>query len=445
MFVDEARIFIEGGRGGDGCTSFLREKYRPKGGPDGGSGGKGGDVVIEATNSVRTLSEFARQRHFRAGPGRRGGSRDKKGGRGSDTVVIVPPGTVVRDADGRVVADLLEAGQKFIAACGGRGGRGNASLVSEAGPLPRFAEKGEPGAAGEVAMELKLVADVAIVGFPNAGKSTLISRISRARPKIADYPFTTLEPNLGVVVGEDSDFVVTDVPGLVEGAHQGRGMGIAFLRHIERASVILYLIDMSPATGRRPVDDLAVLEAELAGYKEALVRRRKLAAANKMDVNPDEAEVDALRLECGARGLELFEISAVTGQGIEALVHAMAAEVERAGEIGLMTGEQVVFDQVSEEDAMCVTRQEGRFIVTGKRPERLVRMTDWSNDEARTYLAAKLKDAGVEDMLADAGAGAGDEVEIAGMSFEYVPDSAGLSGSVGRHPRTGEEPRPGDG
>jgi GTP-binding protein len=358
---------------------------------------------------------------------------------------MVPPGTVVRDADGRVVADLLEAGQKFVAASGGRGGRGNASLVSEVGPLPRFAEKGEPGAVGEVALELKLVADVAIVGFPNAGKSTLISRISRARPKIADYPFTTLEPNLGVVVGEDSDFVVTDVPGLVEGAHEGRGMGIAFLRHIERASVILYLIDMSPGSGRRPVEDLEVLEAELAGYKEALATRRKLAAANKMDVNPDSAELEALRAECAARGLDLYPISAVNGNGVDAVVVAMAEEVERAGEAGLMTGEEIVFDQVAEEDAMSVAREDERFLVTGKRLERLVGMTDWSNDEARAYLARKLKDAGVEDMLAGAGAGVGDEVEIAGRTFEYVPDSAGLSSGAERRPRAGEEPGTGDG
>lgn len=239
--------------------------------------------------------------------------------------------------------------------------------------------------------------------------------------------------------------MVTDAPGLVEGAHEGRGMGIAFLRHIERASVILYLIDMSPASGRRPVEDLEVLEAELAGYKEALASRRKLAAANKMDLNPDAEALEALREECAGRGLELYEISAVTGKGVDTLVRAMAEQVERAREAGLMTGERVVFEQVAEDGAMSVVCEGGRFTVTGARIERLVRMTDWSNDDARTHLAHKLKDAGVDDMLAGAGAGAGDDVEIAGRTFEYAPDSAGVAGSGDRPARAGEGSGPGDG
>jgi GTPase len=430
MFIDEARIYIEGGRGGDGCVSFLREKYRPRGGPDGASGGKGGDVVVEATNSVSTLSEFARRRHFKAHPGSRGGSRDKKGARGRDVIVLVPTGTVVRDEDGRALADLVEAGQRFVAAPGGRGGRGNSSLVGEVGPLPRFAEKGEPGRQMQVALELKLVADVAIVGFPNAGKSSLISRISAARPRIADYPFTTVEPNLGVVVLDDDDLVVTDVPGLVEGAHQGKGMGIAFLRHIERASVILFLVDMSPMSGRRPVEDLLVLRGELEGYKEALATRRMLVAANKMDLNPEEDVLAELRAQCRAEGLELFEISAVTGRGVKELVRALAEQVALAREEGTSTGEQVVYEPPADEDAMSVCVEDGRFIVTSGRLERLVSMTDWSNDAAVSHLALKLKDAGVEDAAAAAGAAAGDEIEIAGRTFEYIPDSFGLKGEA---------------
>ena len=427
MFVDEASIFVEGGRGGDGCVSFLREKYRPRGGPDGAGGGKGGDVVLEATNSVSTLSAFARRRHFRAHAGARGGSRDKRGARGRDVVVMVPPGTVVRDEGGRVIADLLEAGQVFAAARGGRAGRGNAGLVNEVGPLPRFAEKGEPGEARQISLELKLVADVAIVGFPNAGKSSLIARISAARPKIADYPFTTIEPNLGVVVGEDSDIVVTDVPGLVEGAHQGKGMGIAFLRHIERASVVLYLADMSPMSGRRPADDLVTLQRELEGYKDTLAARRSLVAANKMDLNPAADELQELRAQCEKRGLELFEISAVTGSGVKQLLHALANQVEQAREEGVSTGEQVVYEPLAEEDAMGVVAQEGLFIVTSGRLERMVNMTDWSNDDAVSHLAMKLREAGVEDAAAAAGAQAGDEIEIAGRTFEYIPDSLGLA------------------
>jgi len=422
MFIDEARIFVEGGRGGDGCASFLREKYRPNGGPDGGNGGAGGAVVLEATNSVRTLSEVSRKRSYRAGHGARGGSKNKRGARGRDLVILVPPGTVARDEDGRALADLVEPGQEFVAACGGRGGRGNAGLVQEAGPLPRFAEKGEPGEGRLIKLDLKLIADVAIVGFPNAGKSSLISRISAARPKVADYPFTTLEPNLGVVVGLDSDFVVTDVPGLVEGAHEGKGMGTAFLRHIERAAVILYLVDMSPDSGRQPVDDLVVLEGELGSFNEALLARQRLVAANKMDLSPPAPEVESLAEECGRRGLELFEISVVTGQGIKRLLGRMTEMVDRAREEGVLTGERVTYEPAIEDETMTVTSEDGRFMVIGARIERLVRMTDWNNDEARAFLARKLRAVGVEDALARAGATAGDDVEIAGRTFEYLPE-----------------------
>lgn len=422
MFVDEARIFVEGGRGGDGCASFLREKYRPHGGPDGGSGGRGGDVVIEVTGGMRTLGEFARRKHFRAGAGARGGSKDRRGARGKDLVVTVPPGTVVRDEDGKVVADMVSAGQRFVAADGGRGGRGNASLVVEAGPVPRFAEKGEPGRSGTLSLELKLVADVAIVGFPNAGKSSLISRISRAKPKVADYPFTTLEPHLGVVVRDDVDVVVADVPGLVEGAHEGRGMGTSFLRHIERSSVILFLVDMSPASGRRPVDDLVVLSGELAGFKPELSSRKALVAANKMDLNPPREAVEELGAECSLRGLELFEISAVTGIGLEGLTGAMAQAVREAREAGSRTGEHVSFDRIFAEERMVVSEKDGAFVVTGRNVERLVMMTDWENEDARSHLAAKLKDAGVEEALTRAGATTGRQIEIAGREFEFVPE-----------------------
>lgn len=439
MFVDEARIFLEGGRGGDGCASFLREKYRPNGGPDGGSGGAGGGVVLEATNSVRTLTDVSRRRAYRAGHGSRGGSKNKKGARGQDFVILVPPGTVARDEEGRVIADLVETGQKFVAAKGGRGGRGNAGLVQDAGPLPRFAEKGEPGEARLIKLDLKLIADVAIVGFPNAGKSSLISRISAARPKIADYPFTTLEPNLGVVVGHDSDFVVTDVPGLVEGAHTGRGMGIAFLRHIERAAVILYLADVSPDSGRRPVDDLVVLEGELGSYNPALLERYRLVAANKMDLGPPAAELEALAEECERRGLELFEISVATGQGIDRLLGRMKELVDRAREEGVVTGEPVTYEPSAEDETMSVTQEDGRFVVGGARLERLVRMTDWNNNDARAHLARKLRAIGVEDALAREGARAGDEVEIAGWTFEYLPEGQALgTGVAGATP--GEAP-----
>ncbi|MBU1670154.1 MAG: GTPase ObgE [Actinobacteria bacterium] len=421
MFIDEAHIYVEGGRGGDGCVSSRHEPHRPKGGPDGGDGGAGGDVVLEVTPGRSTLAEYHRRRHFKASSGRRGGGNNRKGARGADLVIPVPEGTVVSDGEGRTLCDLLAGGQRFVAAAGGRGGRGNASLVREAGPMPRFAEKGEPGKARDLDLELRLVADVAVVGFPNAGKSSLISRISRARPRIADYPFTTTEPNLGVVVGEDSDFVVTDVPGLVPGAHLGRGMGIAFLRHIERASTLVFLVDMSPMSGRRPVDDLVGLEEELGAYNPALLERARLVAANKMDLSPPPEEMEALAEACGQRGLELYPVSVVTGEGMPALLGAMWRMVESARRLGATPAVPVEFVE-AEPEIMSVAREGERFVVTGPAPERAVQMTDWENDDARTYLAGRLRRMGVEDALARAGAVEGDEVEIAGRVFEYVPE-----------------------
>ena len=427
MFIDEADIYIEGGSGGDGCVSFLREKYRPHGGPDGGSGGAGGDVVIEASGSRGTLSEFRRRRQFRAGAGARGGSRDRKGRAGEDMVIHVPCGTVV-SVSGRAVADLVEPGQKFTAARGGRGGRGNASLAREAGPLPRFAELGEPGESLDVHMELKLVADVAIVGLPNAGKSTLISRISMARPRIADYPFTTVEPNLGVVRGEERDFVVTDVPGLIEGAHRGKGMGIGFLRHIERASIILYLVDMLPVVDREPREDLVTLEHELGRFSEKLLERRRLVVANKMDLSPEVDSMESVRAECRSRGLALFEISAVTGAGVQPLLRTLEALVSEidTGE-PVVSGPHVTYTAAADDGVISVHRVGERFVVEGRGVERIVLMTDMKSEEARFHMASRLRRAGVEGLLEREGARAGDEVEIAGTVFEYVPE-AGTGG-----------------
>lgn len=427
MFIDEADIYAEGGRGGDGSASFRREKYRPHGGPDGGSGGAGGAVVIEASGSRGTLSEFHRKRHFRAAPGRRGGPQDRAGRAGEDLVIHVPCGTVV-SREGMVVADLVEPGQRVTAARGGRGGRGNAALVSEAGPLPRFAELGEPGESPDLHLELKLVADVALVGLPNAGKSTLISRISMARPRIADYPFTTTEPNLGVVQGEEIDFVVTDVPGLIEGAHLGKGMGIDFLRHIERASIIVYLVDMSPDTGREPYLQLVTLESELGLFSAELLERTRVVAANKMDLAPAEEALEALRAECMERGLDLFEVSAVTGAGVAPLLHSLESRVRAEPAAPRVQGPPVTYTAPPEDGAISARREGGRFVVEGRGVERIVLMIDLNSEEARSYLAARLRRAGVEKLLEREGAEAGDEVEIAGKVFEYVPEAGTAAG-----------------
>lgn len=433
MFIDEARIYVEGGRGGDGCVSFRRERYRPKGGPDGGDGGAGGDVVLEVSRGISTLAEYHRRRHFRARCGGRGGSNDRRGARADDLVIPVPEGTVVNDEGGRALCDLLVTGQRFVAAAGGRGGRGNAGLVREAGPIPRFAEKGEPGQERRLNLELKLVADAALVGFPNAGKSSLISRISRARPRIADYPFTTTVPNLGVVRGMEFDFVVTDVPGLVPGASQGKGMGIAFLRHIERASTLVFIVDMSPMSGRRPVDDLAGLEEELGAYSPALLERARLVAANKMDLAPAPEELEALREACGERGLELYPVSVVTGEGMAALLGAMWRMVEAARESGTVAATPVEYVRTDDGEVMSVTRDPERFLLRSTAAERAVLMTDWENEDARAHLAARLRRMGVEDTLARAGAKEGDEVEIAGRVFDYLPEPVAAGGQSAQH------------
>ena len=422
MFIDEAEIYVEGGRGGDGCASFRREKYRPRGGPDGGDGAAGGNVMLVASQNRSTLVELQKVRHYRANNGKRGGPKNKTGATGADLEITVPLGTLVKDETGRPLADLVVSGQEFIGASGGAGGRGNASLVREAGAVPHFAEKGEPGQSRTLCLELKLVADVAIVGFPNAGKSTLIGRISRARPKVAEYPFTTIEPQLGVVQGDEIDFVVTEVPGLVPGAHQGKGMGTGFLRHIARAAAILYLVDLDPYTGREPFLDLVTLEGELRLFNKGLAGRTRMVAANKIDLNPPDDAVEMLREECGKSGLDLVMISAATGEGTGLLLKVLETTVMRVREEVPLAGATITYTPVPVEDKMEVVRHRDRFVVKGNRVERMVLMTDWNNDEARAHLASMLRSAGVEKMLKQAGAMEGDEVEIGGRIFEYLPD-----------------------
>ena len=326
VFIDQAKIYVAGGAGGNGCLSFRREKFVPRGGPDGGDGGDGGSVWLETDASTNTLLSFRYQQHFVAERGRHGEGSDRHGRNGADLVVKVPLGTAILDEDRVVqIADLTTLGQKFLAAKGGRGGRGNARFATSTNRAPRRHDPGQPGEERWLRLELKLLADVAIIGFPNAGKSTLISRVSAARPKIADYPFTTLVPNLGVVNAGFRSFVIADIPGLIEGAHLGHGLGIQFLRHIERTRLLLHLVDMSPDTGRDPVRDLEVINAELAAYKQALAGRPQIVVANKMDVAQEPARVRGLEDHCLRRGLQLVKISAATGSGLPELVRETAA------------------------------------------------------------------------------------------------------------------------
>jgi GTP-binding protein len=329
LFLDQARILVKAGDGGNGCMAFRREKYVPRGGPSGGDGGRGGDVFLVSTVHQNTLLQFSFNPEHRAQRGRHGEGSNCTGAAGESIDVLVPVGTVVyADDSGARLFDFTEPGQRYLVARGGRGGRGNAGRATPTHQAPTEHEPGRPGEEKRLRLELKLLADVGLVGFPNAGKSTLISRISAARPKIADYAFTTIEPNLGVVQLEDCrSFVVADLPGLIEGAHSGAGLGIQFLRHIERTRLLAHLVDLSESTGREPEEDFEIIMRELASFSEELAKKPMIVVAAKMDAAQDPERVARLRSLAEARGLPLFEISSVTGQGIEALKHAMAERV----------------------------------------------------------------------------------------------------------------------
>ena len=322
MFVDELSIWVKAGDGGNGCLSFHREKFVAKGGPDGGNGGRGGHVMLQVDPQLSTLIDLRYRSKYRAERGDHGQGSNKQGKHGEDLIIRVPPGTIIKDeSSGEVVADLSETGQSFIAAAGGKGGRGNAFFKSPTNQTPRYVEKGKPGEERSLHLELKLLADVGIIGFPNVGKSTLISRISAARPKIADYPFTTLTPNLGVVrIAMDRSFVVVDIPGLIEGASDGVGLGFQFLRHIERTRMFVHLVDLSPDTMRDPVEDYLKIRAELEHYDPTLCQRPEIVAANKIDVLHEQAPFEKLLMFCKQEGIDCFPISAVTGEGVKAVV-----------------------------------------------------------------------------------------------------------------------------
>lgn len=329
MFIDEVRIYVKAGDGGNGCLAFRREKYVPRGGPSGGDGGRGGDVVFVASPHHNTLLHFRFNPEHKADRGRHGEGSNRTGRDGHSIEVPVPVGTLVYDADsGELIHDFTRSGEKFIVAKGGRGGRGNQHFATPTHQAPTEHEPGKPGEERNLRLELKLLADVGLVGFPNAGKSTLISRVSAARPKIADYPFTTLEPNLGVVEFDGRTFVVADIPGLIEGAHEGHGLGIQFLRHVERTRLLVHLVDVSEFSGRDPVEDFEIIMRELASFSEEMISKPMIVVATKMDVAQDPDRVERLEAKAAEAGFELFKISAVTGEGIELLKARMAAVTE---------------------------------------------------------------------------------------------------------------------
>jgi GTPase len=442
-FVDRVVLHVSAGDGGHGCTSVHREKFKPLGGPDGGNGGRGGDVTLVVDPNVTTLLDFHHAPHRHATNGKPGQGSNRSGADGGDLTLRVPNGTVVSTSDGEALADLVGAGTTYVIAAGGRGGLGNAALASARRKAPGFALLGEPGVALDVVLELKTVADVALVGFPSAGKSSLVAAISAARPKIADYPFTTLAPNLGVVEAGEVRYTVADVPGLIPGASQGKGLGLEFLRHVERCSAIVHVIDAATIDpGRDPVTDLDVIEAELSAYG-GLDGRPRLVALNKIDV-PDAEEIAAMvTADLQARGLMVFPISAVTHRGLRELSFAMAAVVTEARQAApAPEATRIVLRPKAVDDAGFAIRREEtpdgpRFIVRGGKPTRWVRQTDFANDEAVGYLADRLARLGVEEELVKAGAVAGDEVVIGegpqGVIFDWEPTlSAGAELLHGR-------------
>lgn len=321
MFIDRAKIYVRGGKGGNGCVSFRREKYVPKGGPDGGNGGSGGAVILEASDSLSTLNAFRFKQHFKAERGRHGQGKQKNGKNGSDLIVKVPCGTQIYDEEKiSLLADLKESGERFVAAKGGAGGRGNASFTTSTRQAPKFSEPGQEGEDFFLILELKLIADVGLIGFPNTGKSTLISKISSARPKIADYPFTTLTPHLGVVsIGDYDSFTIADIPGLIEGAHEGHGLGLQFLRHVERTRLILHLVEIAESSGRDPLKDIKVINRELRKYSPALSRKPQIIVATKIDILQHRERLDRLNKHCEKTGLDLVSISSITGKGLKTL------------------------------------------------------------------------------------------------------------------------------
>ncbi len=449
MFVDKVHIYVKGGDGGAGCMSFRREAHVPKGGPDGGDGGHGGDVVLVADSSLSSLIDYRFKHHFKAQRGTHGKGSKMHGARGEDLILRVPVGTIVREYSeddkvaGELIADLAHDGERVIVAEGGIGGRGNTHFVTSTRRAPAFAELGEPADDKWIELEMKLVADAALVGMPSAGKSSLISKMSAAKPKIADYPFTTLVPNLGVATSGDLSFVVADVPGLIEGAHEGKGLGHEFLRHIERTALIVHVVDLTGDYEQRdPLEDYEIINRELALYASELAQRPRIVVANKIDVAGTEDAARALAERVRADSIEaaggnefaqspidpkLYEISALTGEGVDSLKAAIATKVHELREEAKRADDATErFDQVWEHRRLArdaafeiIEEEQGAFRVAGKQVERMVVQTDWENEEAVSFLQHRLRRLGVDDALAEAGAVDGDEIRISGRAFEY--------------------------
>lgn len=421
MFVDQANVYVKAGDGGNGIVAFRREKYVPKGGPAGGDGGNGGNIVFKVDEGLNTLMDFRYNRHFKAQRGENGMSKGKHGKASPDYVIPVPPGTTIYDNEtNRFIADLVHHHQEAVIVRGGRGGRGNIRFANPRNPAPNLSENGEPGEELNIRLELKVIADVGLVGFPSVGKSTLLSVVSAARPKIADYHFTTLQPNLGVVDTADGrSFVMADLPGLIEGAHEGVGLGYQFLRHVERTRLIVHVLDMASTEGRDPYEDYKTINRELSNYGKLLGEMKQIVVANKMDMPDAQEQLEWFKERVG-ENIIIYPISTVTKNGIKALLYAIADELEHIPKEPIGE-EEVVIEHPSEVELFTIARDDdGTFILTGDKVERLFKMTNFDSDEAINRFSRQIRHMGVDAALREKGAVDGDIVRLLDFEFEFI-------------------------
>ncbi len=422
MFLDQTKIFIKSGNGGSGAVSFRREKYVPRGGPDGGDGGRGGHIIMEATHDLNTLSNFRYQQHFRAENGGPGGGVNRSGKAGADLLIKVPVGTIVKNADnGRIIADLTDPGIQAVILKGGRGGRGNTHFATSTRQTPQFSEKGEPGTELTIELELKLLADVGLIGFPNAGKSSLLARISAARPKVADYPFTTLEPNLGVVDYKTESFVAVDIPGLIEGAHQGVGLGHQFLRHIERTRLLIHLIDLSGQSGREPYQDYLKINEELKLYNLDLAKKEQIIVANKFDL--PEARTAWENFKSQVAPVTVIPISAATGEGIDLLLDIVIRKLTVLPKYTTdFLSEKQEQEVIEEPVGTDIIKEDKAFRIRNTALEKRILRYDLENDYSLQSFQKLLKRWGILQALIDAGIKEGDLVRIGDYEFSFISD-----------------------
>lgn len=421
MFVDEVIVDIEAGNGGNGCMAYRREKYIPMGGPFGGSGGKGGDIIFKADNGLRTLLDLKYQKKIRGNNGANGEGKNKNGKNAEDVVIKVPVGSTVKDIEsGMIIADLTKNGEEVIVGYGGRGGRGNVSLATRSNPCPSYAENGEPGEVRRVKVELRMLADVGLVGLPSVGKSTILSMVTNANPKIASYHFTTLSPNLGVVKLPDFDYVIADLPGLIEGASEGAGLGHKFLKHIERTKIICHVIDMSGSEGRDPYEDYINIRKELEQFSKKLITKKEIIVANKMDIEGSNENLEKFKKKI--KSIPVYEVSAINREGLDKVINILGDMVKN-------TEEEVLYDEESqekhvlykfkEEKPFTITKDKDIFVVSGEKIERLFKMTRFNTEEAFVVFSNKLRKMGLDDELIKMNIKEGDTVRILDYEFEY--------------------------